>query len=126
MKEFETLLRIAKRKNEYDKNNPWTDGALTYLSEMKKELDEVLEELEEDRLCYLEEELGDILWDYLNFLLALIDERNISIQSVINRANQKYEERVSGLENNIDWEEIKKIQKKRLKKELEETKIIKI
>lgn len=117
MKEFKTLLEIAKRKNNYDKTNPWSNGAVTYIEEMKKEIVEVMDEMREDRLCYLEEELGDILWDYLNMLLALVDERHIDIQTVFQRAILKYEERISGLENNIPWDEIKKVQKRRLKKE---------
>lgn len=121
MKEFQSLLEIAKRKNRYDQTNPWAEGSITYLTEIKKEVDEVIEELQDNRLCYLEEELGDILWDYLNMLLALVAECGIDIESVLKRANQKYEERVSGLENDIDWDEIKRVQKKRLAKELKDS-----
>ena len=43
MKEFEELLAIAKRKSDFDQNNSWPNGSTTYLTEMKKEIDEVLE-----------------------------------------------------------------------------------
>ena len=51
MKEFDTLLTIAKRKTEFDKGNSWSKGAETYLSEIKKEVDEVLEEMPKSRQC---------------------------------------------------------------------------
>ncbi len=60
MKEFEELLAIAKRKSDFDQNNSWPNGSTTYLTEMKKEIDEVLEEIPKSRNCYLEEELGDV------------------------------------------------------------------
>jgi len=68
MKEFDKLLSIAKRKATFDDNNSWTSGSTTYLTEIKNEVDEVIEEIPKSRKCYLEDELGDVLWDYLNVL----------------------------------------------------------
>ena len=117
MKEFEQLLKIAKRKTQFDKGNSWSNGAKTYLAGIKEEVDEVIEELPKSRQCYLEDELGDILWDYLNVLSALEDEKGIDTQAVLTRACQKYEERISGIESGKTWADIKEKQKIALAKE---------
>lgn len=117
MKAFDVLLDIAKRKAEFDKDNTWSNGSKTYLSEIKKEVDEVIEEIPKSRQCYLEDELGDILWDYLNILTALKQERGIEPEAVLNRACQKYEQRVSGIEAGKTWSDIKIVQKELLEKE---------
>ena len=117
MKEFNQLLEIAKRKTQFDKGNSWSNGANTYLADIKEEVDEVLEELPKSRQCYLEDELGDILWDYLNVLTSLEKEQGIDAQAVLARACQKYEERVSGIESGKAWSDIKEKQKKALANE---------
>ncbi|WP_413698933.1 MazG nucleotide pyrophosphohydrolase domain-containing protein [Psychromonas sp. KJ10-10] len=117
MKAFDILLDIAKRKAEFDKDNSWSNGSTTYLAEIKKEVDEVIEEIPKSRLCYLEDELGDILWDYLNILTALQQEKGIEPEAVLKRACQKYEQRVSGIEAGQAWSDIKIIQKQLLETE---------
>ena len=114
MKEFDDLLAIAKRKLNFDQNNSFSNGSTTYLAEMKKEIDEVLEEIPKSRNCYLEEEIGDVLWDYLNVLAAMEKETGINPQAVLARACKKYDERVSGIEVGEFWENIKERQKLRL------------
>ncbi|EID0034552.1 nucleotide pyrophosphohydrolase [Vibrio alginolyticus] len=111
MKEFDMLLRIVERKAEFDQTNPWSNGSETYLAEMKKEIDEVSEEISKNRQCYLEEELGDVLWDYLNVLTAIKKEQGICLKAVLTRAIKKYEERVSGIEVGESWASIKERQK---------------
>jgi len=108
------LFDIAKKKNQFDQNHSWSQGSSTYLAEMKKELAEVEEEIPLDRICYLEDELGDVLWDYLNMLLCLEKEKNISAHNVFKRAHQKYEERIAGIESGVKWAKIKAGQKERL------------
>ncbi|EKF9118036.1 nucleotide pyrophosphohydrolase, partial [Vibrio cholerae] len=44
MQHLDKLLEVAKRKSEFDKNNSWYLGSSTYLAEIKKEVDEVIEE----------------------------------------------------------------------------------
>jgi len=111
MQEFIKLLNIAKRKTCFDKNNTWSNGSATYLAGIKDEVDEVIEEIPKSRQCYLEEELGDILWDYLNVLTALEEEADIDIKAVLSRACRKYEERMSGIESGDNWQDIKELQK---------------
>ena len=117
MQDFEKLLSIAKRKTHFDSDHDWSNGSVTYLAEIKKEVDEVIEEIPKSRLCYLEDELGDVLWDYLNILTALEQEVGIDPASVLARACRKYDERVSGIESGERWADIKVRQKQRLAKE---------
>lgn len=111
MKEFEQLLDIAKRKSKFDRSNTWAKGSSTYLAEIKKELAEVADEIPRNRICFLEDELGDVLWDYLNILCALESETGVKVISVLKRACKKYEERISGIENGELWKDIKQRQK---------------
>lgn len=120
MNEFKTLLKIAQRKSVFDETNAWFDGAQTYLQAIKKETDEVIEELPKDRACYLEDELADVLWNYLNSLLALEKEAGISTESVLRRACEKYEERIAGIESGELWKEVKARQKQALKAEFKQ------
>ncbi|MBN2627492.1 MAG: hypothetical protein JXA95_12565 [Spirochaetales bacterium] len=117
MELFDELLAIARRKNNYDATNPWAQGSETYFEEIGKEIEEVREELPLNRVCYLEDELGDVLWDYLNILLALEQEKGIDAGSVLARACRKYEERISGIEKGIPWKETKEKQKVQLRTE---------
>lgn len=117
MKEFDKLLEIARRKFEFDKNNTWYSGSVTYLSEIKKEIDEVLEEIPNNRICYLEDELADVLWDYLNAVLSLEKEIGVNAKSIIKRASEKYEERISAIENGVSWDSVKRKQKLNLEQE---------
>jgi NTP pyrophosphatase (non-canonical NTP hydrolase) len=111
--EFEQLLAIAKRKNQFDQSHTWANGSETYFNEIRKELIEAEEELLTNDQAALEEELGDVLWDYLNILLSLDKEEKISIESVLRRTIDKFEERVSGIESGKTWAEVKTIQKAR-------------
>jgi NTP pyrophosphatase (non-canonical NTP hydrolase) len=117
MKQFETLLNIAKRKSKFDEKNEWANGSQTYLEEIRKELDEVTDEIPKNRNRFLEDELGDVLWDYLNILLALEKENGIKVESVLNRACKKYDERISGIEQGKLWKDIKAVQKEALEQE---------
>ena len=114
MKTFETLLAIAKRKAVFDQNNTWFNGASTYLDAIKKEVDEVIEEIPKSRTNYLEDELADVLWNTLNALMALEQEAEISANNVLERACQKYEQRMTGIEAGVSWDEIKNEQKQAL------------
>ncbi|MDC7220055.1 MAG: MazG nucleotide pyrophosphohydrolase domain-containing protein [Spirochaetales bacterium] len=120
MKHLDDLLLIAKRKNLFDQTSTWAEGSKTYLAEIKKELVEVEEELLLNRNNYLEDELGDVLWDYLNILLTLEEERGITVESVLKRACRKYEERISGIESGHSWNSVKEKQKTTLKKEFDQ------
>jgi len=114
MKAFNQLLSIAKRKTHFDNQHARIDEYRRYLTAIKEEVDEVVEELPKNRQCYLEDELGDILWDYLNVLTSLEKEIGLDTETVLKRACQKYEQRMSGLEEGKKWADIKEKQKKAL------------
>ncbi len=120
MREFQTLLELVRRKSEIDGESDWSSGTTRYyLSEIKKEVDEVAEELPKSRACFIEDELGDVLWDYLNVLISIEKETDINLQHVLDRACRKYEERVSGIERGELWNDVKERQKARLAREQE-------
>lgn len=115
---LKSLLKIVGRKNAIDQQNEWYNGSETYLLEIGKELEEVKAEIDSGRQPHLEEELGDVLWDYLNLLTSLEKEGKIDLEKVFERAVTKYGERIDGIENGRTWAEIKAIQKERLAQEL--------
>ena len=67
----------------------------TYITGILSEIQEVSDEIRPDNIVFLEDELGDIFWDYCNLLLCLQKEWKIrSWQDVFVRARRKYTERV--------------------------------
>ena len=114
---FSSLFDIAWRKAKYDNTNTWYRGSETYFDALYQELEEVGEEITQTRLCYLEDELGDVLWNYLNLLMALEKEQGIDPTSVLSRAVNKYQQRVATIENNGSWADVKAEQKRKLQQE---------
>ena len=80
---------------------------------------EVEEEIRSGRNCFLEDELGDVFWDYLNLLQSLENESQIEIERVFERSFQKYSERWIALQSGTSWNEIKLEQKRKLESEYE-------
>lgn len=117
--DFESLIEIARRKNRVDQSGDWSNGSTTYLDEVRKELHEVEEEIRRQRLCYLEDELADVLWDYLNAVVCLEQEQGVSLDRVLSRGVGKYAERVSAIESGEAWSSVKTRQKRRLREEFE-------
>jgi len=116
---FKELLELAGKKKNLDKDDTWSEGAITYFKEIQNEIQESLVEYKAGKQVYLEDELGDILWDYLNLLTNLESENKINLEKVFIRANKKYQERISGLNYNSTWSEVKKKQKEELRIEQE-------
>lgn len=114
------LIQTVKVKEQIDQKNDWSNGSETYFEEMQKEIQETLVEYKSNKQVYLEDELGDILWDYLNLLTNLEKENKIeSIEKIFQRANKKYTQRVTGIQNGTGWDKVKQIQKQELKQEQE-------
>ncbi len=116
------LLKLVKEKYSIDKKRNWYKGSITYFNWLKDEIEEVKEELKENNKIYLEDELWDILWGYLNLLKWLKEEWKIkSMKNVLQRCEKKYLERVNAIKWKKDksscWKKIKEKQKKELKKE---------
>ena len=108
------LIKLSQKKLEIDKQNTWSDGSQTYVEAIKNEIKEAEDEIDNGNKILLEDELADILWDYLNILQNLEDENKIDVNSVFERAEQKYSERIEAIENDVSWSEIKAKQKEEL------------
>ena len=119
LKNISDLLSIVESKQKIDQKHDWSNGSSTYFQEMKKEIEEVGEELNSGRQCYLEDELGDVFWDYLNLLHNLENEGKISLAKVFERALQKYTERIDAISTGSTWASIKEKQKEKLASEFE-------
>ncbi|RXK13999.1 nucleotide pyrophosphohydrolase [Halarcobacter mediterraneus] len=121
MEKFYELFDLAEEKSKIDENSTWKGGSSIYLEELKNEVDEVIEEYKKDRKCFLEDELADILWDYLNILIAIKKEKDIDIQRVFSRALRKYTQRVNAIKDGETWAAIKEKQQKALLDEWKES-----
>lgn len=123
MKLFEKLNKLSEKRIKYflsTKNNNWYKWSITYLKELIKEIEEAKQELNTNNV-YLEDELGDILWDYLCLLNSLKFENKItSIEKVLERAYKKFSQRIdeNTWKDRWSWEKIKKKQKEILDKEI--------
>lgn len=91
---------------------------------MPWEIEEVLEQFKENNTVYLEDELWDLLWIYLNLLIKvekewLIEDR----KNVLQRALDKFSGRLAILwqetieERQNYWDTVKKKQKEKLLEE---------
>lgn len=111
---------IQKRINYFSKNKSdffkWNE---TFFEEILKEIKEAKDEVKENNSVYLEDELWDILWDYLCIIEALKVEWKIeNFEKVLERCYKKFSERINEETwESRDWKEVKKIQKEELKKE---------
>lgn len=122
---LEQLIKTVETKNNLDQNRECFQWSKTYFDALIEEAEEVRKELKEGNRVHLEDELGDVLRVYLNLLEILEHEWKISsLESVLNRAEKKFEERItfiSGAEGEEwkaqAWQDIKKIQKQRLAEE---------
>jgi NTP pyrophosphatase (non-canonical NTP hydrolase) len=116
MKEIDALLDLAREKYLFEKEQKTSRDTHThYLSWLPEEIAEVQQEVRPDNQIYLENELSDVLRDYLNILYTLEQEWLISSYvNVFDTAYKKYEERVHDKMKGIGREETKARQKKRL------------
>lgn len=120
MKDFlNEYMSMVKKIREFRRTDrpEWHDS-LVYLQGLKDEIIEVQDEILDDNVIYLEDELSDILWDYMNFLYLLEDGGKIdSWKSVFKKSMSKYDERITDQLNGVTRKETKEMQKARLKKE---------
>ncbi len=123
---FKKIFFLSQKRIEDLENDDkwWYNGYETFLKWMREEIDEMEQELKENNSVHLEDELGDILWDYLSFINVL-EKRNYisSAEKVFERIHKKYGERlkpVYGQNTENAWYEIKKKQKEELHQEHKE------
>lgn len=104
-------------EKEYYKNYVYSK---IYFQWIIDEVEEALEQNRENNSVYLEDELSDILWDFLNLIYFLEKEEKINLESVFKRCLQKYSQRTAGLKKGVSWDNIKTIQKQQLIQEHKE------
>jgi len=123
---IEKLIELADVKNRIDIkrgeekyfDNEWM------INELLSEIEEVKDEIKPNNQPFLEDELGDILWDWL-ILVEKLKAKGLvnSHEAIIKRVVKKYSERIESLVGDSTdtkrWQEVKEKQKKALKKEQE-------
>lgn len=113
----------AKHFHENEDPSGWYQWSETYFEELPQEMSEALEENRENNSVYLEDELWDVIWDYLMLLNTLKLEWKItSVDAVLKRAYDKFSERVwkdgkKILWDQWEWNKIKRGQKVKREKE---------
>ncbi len=115
---LDELERIAEVKSRRDLEGTWFEGSDTYLEAMIEEVGEVRAEIASNHQCFLEDELGDLLWNFVCVLQHLELEKKIDKRMVYQRAVKKYKERVSERKPGESWDSVKKRQKLKLEQEL--------
>lgn len=115
------LQKIAALKSQRDLKGSWFKGSSTYLDALVEEISEVKEELVSGRQCFLEDELGDLLWDFVCLIEHLELEGKVDKERVFQRSVDKYSERVTNRSPGETWDDVKLRQKLELKKECNST-----
>jgi len=124
MKEIEKLIELSAKKHQIDikrADKKYLDSHWI-LENLLGEVEEVKEELKANNIAHLEDELSDVLWDWMILIENLKDEGYItSHQNIIKRALKKYEERILPLHGDDRdyeiWKQVKVKQKLALDKE---------
>lgn len=116
------LESIAEAKSKRDLEGTWFKGSDTYLQAMIDEVQEVRAEIITNRQCFIEDELGDLLWNFVCVLQHLELENKINKRKVYQRVVQKYRDRVTERLPNETWEDVKKRQKSALLQEAKKNK----
>ena len=102
----------------------WYKWSKTYWENVKWEIQEAENEINSHQV-YLEDELGDVLWDYLCLLNSLKNEWKItSVEKIFDRALTKFSGRINEKtgDYNGKWEDIKEKQKKDIEDEINNNK----
>ena len=121
--DFEQLKSFNKERMEelHDDGEGRYEWPASYFREIFQELKEAQEESYDNNSVYLEDELGDVLWDWMCLVHWLENEGKVSsLDAVVQRAYTKFTERVIAQRNGVLWEDTKKVQKQRLADEHEE------
>lgn len=100
----------------------WYQWSETYFTGILEEIKEAAAENIKNNHVYLEDELGDVFWNFCCLLASLEREGKISEKNAIfRRAYNKFSERIGeDGRGGYDWENIKNLQKIARKAEHEE------
>lgn len=121
-KELPDILKLAEIRMKHLHNGGWHGfykWPETFIAGLIDEIEEVKVEFDNDKRVFLEDELGDIFWDYICLLESLELTTKISKQKVFERCYMKFSERLNIFDgsDNGNWQEVKKKQKLRLHEE---------
>ncbi len=125
MNECKELINLAKinRQKDIKRGTPKYLDNNYLLNSIKKEVDEVKDEIKENNLPKLEDELCDILWGWMMLVDGLHSQGLVrDHEKILQRALKKYKERILPLlgkkdEDEIIWQEVKIRQLKKLEEE---------
>lgn len=118
-RQVERKFIINRATKDRDDNNgipreAWTSHEI-YLKGIFDEIEEAKKEIKANNHVYLEDELGDIMWVYMNILYFLEKEWLIGDkEACFERCLKKFKERNNWLEAWKVWDEIKQEQKQEL------------
>ena len=111
---FKHLQDNKEKYTDWINNKKWYTHEI-YLDWLLNEIDEVKKEIRKNNSVYLEDELWDVLWDYLNLIYFLEHDWYIEHKRVFNRCVEKFSERLQWIKAWITRSEIKEKQKSKLK-----------
>ena len=92
---IEKVLDLAKKRNSFEKKNPFYVNPEKYLERLYNEINEVKDELKEKNSVFLEDEIWDCFW--ILFCLSQVLEKEWKIKSLENifkRIEKKYKQRL--------------------------------
>jgi NTP pyrophosphatase (non-canonical NTP hydrolase) len=120
---YEKIKQLSENRITFfrDGSHAFYKWSGTYFSHLVEEVAEANWENKWQNKVYLEDELGDVFWDYMCLLQSLKAEGKIcGVDEVLERSYNKFVERV-WIDGKwmVPWDETKKIQKKKLKEEHE-------
>lgn len=121
-KELPDIMKLAEIRMKHLHAGGWHGfykWPKTFIDWLIAEIDEVKVEFEEEKRVFLEDELGDVFWDYICLLDSLELNGKISKQKVFERCYRKFSERLNVIDgsDNGDWQQVKKKQKEILMSE---------
>lgn len=117
IKYIKRILKLQKRSMMNEEKKWYFFSHHDLLDWIFWELEEVKVEIKQNNKVYLEDELADVFWCYIRLLYSLDQDKYIDIEKVFERAEEKFWERTEAVENDITWDEIKKIQKEKRESE---------
>lgn len=116
MQQLAHIFHLIEQKYNYSlEKNPTRATHVPYLTNIQLDITWVEELITANNSAHLEDKLGSIMRDFYNTLYTLQKEGYIdSVHNVMERALETYEERLSWVQEWIDRETTKGIQKERL------------
>ena len=101
MKDIEKLLQVVQDNPKY--NGFFRDVDWKYYTDgLSGELQEVIDDMENQRYIELQEELGDLLWVTLSLIEKLHHEKHIDRDKICAHTRNKFLERLPFVRDQID------------------------